>query len=240
MSGKNLPSTSANKSVAAFLARANALAPAAGAKPAPKGRLIYAMDATASREPMWAQAAKIQGEMFLAARDLGGLAVQLVHYGGLASFEASPFADNAADLLSRMDRVRCQAGETQIANVLRHSLAETRAHKVGAVVFVGDAVEENADLLAGLAGQLALAGLPVFVFHEGGDPSARRTLETIARLTRGAYCPFDANAPDALKNLLAAAAAYAAGGRPALADLSKRGGGGATARTLLAQLGPPG
>jgi hypothetical protein len=74
------------------------------------------------------------------------------------------------------------------------------------------------------------------VFHEGGDPSARRTLETIARLTRGAYCPFDANAPDALKNLLAAAAAYAAGGRPALADLSKRSGGGAAAQTLLAQL----
>jgi hypothetical protein len=162
--------------------------------------------------------------------------VQLVHYGGLTTFEASPWANNASDLVARMAAVRCQAGETQIANVLRHALAETRARKVGALVFVGDAVEESADLLAGLAGQLALAGLPVFVFHEGGDPSARRTLETIARLTRGAYCPFDANAPDALKNLLAAAAAYAAGGRPALADLSKRSGGGAAAQTLLAQL----
>jgi hypothetical protein len=235
MSGKNLPSTGGSKQVAAFLARAQSLAPVGTAKTAPKGRLVYAMDATASREPMWERAAKIQGEMFLAARDLGGLAVQLVHYGGLTTFEASPWADNAADLVARMGAVRCQAGETQIANVLRHALAETKRRKVGALVFVGDAVEESADLLAGLAGQLALAGLPVFVFHEGGDPAARRTLETIARLTRGAYCPFDANTPDALKNLLAAAAAYAAGGRPALADLSKRSSG-AAAQTLLAQL----
>jgi hypothetical protein len=229
MSGKNLPTTGASKQVAAFLARAQALAPATAGKAAPRGRLVYAMDATASREPMWERAAKIQGEMFLAARDLGGLAVQLVHYGGLARFAASPWADNAADLVARMQAVRCEAGETQIANVLRHALAETKLRKVGALVFVGDAVEESADLLAGLA------GLPVFVFHEGGDPAARRTLETIARLTRGAYCPFDANAPDALKNLLAAAAAYAAGGRPALADLSKRSSG-AAAQTLLAQL----
>ena len=73
------------------------------------------------------------------------------------------------------------------------------------------------------------------MFHEGGDALARGSLEAIARLSGGAYCPFDANAPDALKNLLAAAAAYAAGGRPALADLSKRSSG-AAAQTLLAQL----
>jgi hypothetical protein len=235
MSGPKLPARAANPAVAAFLERATAIAPAAGPRASPKGRLIFAMDATASREPMWDRAAKIQGEMFLAARDLGGLSVQLVNYGGLMEFDASPWADNAADLVARMALVRCKAGETQIANVLRHALAETKARKVGALVFVGDAVEENADTLAGLAGQLALAGLPVFVFHEGGDPNARRTLETIARLTRGAYCPFDANAPDALKHLLAAAAAYAAGGRAALADFSKRSGA-PQAHALLAQL----
>ena len=236
MADKNLPARGQNPAVAAFLGRAKALAPVAGARAqTAKGRLIFAMDATASRQPMWERAAKIQGEMFMSARDLGGLAVQLVHYGGLGSFVASPWADNAADLVKRMVAVRCEAGETQIANVLRHAAVETRAQKVGALVFVGDAVEESGDLLAGLAGQLALAGLPVFVFHEGGDPVARQTLQTIARLTRGAYCPFDANAPDALKNLLAAAAAYAAGGRTALADFGKRAGGGA-ATALLAQL----
>jgi hypothetical protein len=234
MADRNLPTKSARSDVAAFLAKAKSL-PVPVAATARRGRLVFAMDATASREPSWERAARIQGEMFLATRDLGGIEIQLVHYGGLVDFVASPWVSSGAELVERMGRVRCASGETQIANVLRHALAETKMRKVGALVFVGDAVEESADLLAGLAGQLALAGLPVFVFHEGGDPAARRTLETIARLTRGAYCPFDANAPDALKNLLAAAAAYAAGGRPALADLSKRSSG-AAAQTLLAQL----
>jgi hypothetical protein len=118
--------------------------------------------------------------------------------------------------------------------VLRHAAGETRRRKVNALVFVGDAVEENADTLAGLAGQLGLAGVPVFVFHEGGEPAARAALEAVARLSGGAYCPFDAASPDMLKELLAAAAAYAAGGRAALADFTKLRG--AASAKLLAQV----
>jgi hypothetical protein len=233
MSDRQLPTKSARSDVAAFLAKAKSLpVPATGA--VPRGRLIFAMDATASRGPSWERAAKIQGEMFLATRDLGGLEIQLVHYGGLVDFVASPWVSSAAELVARMGQVSCASGETQIANVLRHALAETKRRKVNAVVFVGDAVEESADTLASLAGQLGLAGVPVFVFHEGGEPVARGALEAVARLSGGAYSPFDAASPDMLKELLAAAAAYAAGGRKALADFTKLRG--PASAKLLAQV----
>jgi hypothetical protein len=225
MPGPNLPAKSNRKDIAAFLDKVKSLPVAPGASPARRGRLIFALDATASREPMWERAAKLQSEMFLAAKDLGGLDVQLVHYGGLADFQAGPFVADAAALVARMRAVRCAPGETQIGNVLRHGIAETRRAKVAALVFVGDAVEENPDALAKYAGELGLLGTPVFVFHEGGDALARGSLEAIARLSGGAYCPFDANAADALRDLLAAVAAFAAGGRKALADMSARKGG---------------
>jgi hypothetical protein len=124
-----------------------------------------------------------------------------------------------------MSSVMCRAGETQIEKVLEHAVAETRRRKVNAVVFVGDAVEEDGDRLAKAAGTLGLLATPVFCFHEGGDPQARRALETIARLSGGAYCPFDARSAATLKELLAAVATFAAGGRPALEDFAKRHGG---------------
>jgi len=233
MTDRSVPAKSARADVAAFLAKAKAL-PVPAAAAGRRGRLIFAMDATASREPSWTQAARIQGEMFRATQALGGLEIQLVYYGGLAEFGASAWLADAAALVARMAEVRCASGETQIANVLRHALAETARRKVNAVVFVGDAVEESPDALAGFAGKLGLAGVPVFVFHEGGEPVARAALEAVARLSGGAYSRFDASAPDALRDLLAAAAAFAAGGRAALADFTKLRG--ASTAALLAQL----
>ena len=64
------------------------------------------------------------------------------------------------------------------------------------------------------------------MFHEGADPAAARAFREIARLTGGAYLPFDARAAGELRALLAAVGAYAAGGRPALeaAGPARRGG----------------
>ena len=235
MTDRSVPAKSARADVAAFLAKAKSL-PVPATAASRRGRLIFAMDATASREPSWTQAARIQGEMFRATQALGGLEIQLVHYGGLAEFGASAWLADAAALVARMAEVRCASGETQIANVLRHALAETARRKVNAVVFVGDAVEESPDALAGLAGKLGLAGVPVFVFHEGGEPLARRTFEQVARLSRGAYCPFDANSARQLKDLLSAVAVYAAGGHRALEDYGRRGGSQDVLR-LTAQIG---
>jgi hypothetical protein len=43
-----------------------------------RGRLIFALDATASREPTWDMAAQLQASMFEQAAMIGGLDVQLL------------------------------------------------------------------------------------------------------------------------------------------------------------------
>jgi hypothetical protein len=192
-----------------------------------RGRLIFALDATASREPTWDRACRIQGEMFDATAALGGLDVQLVFYRGFNECKASRWLSNGTSLHAAMRAVFCVGGETQIARILRHAFKEAEAHRIGALVFVGDAMEEKLDELCALSGKLGLRGVPVFVFHEGSDPTAARAFKEIARLTSGAYCRFDANSADELRALLGAVAAYAAGGRRALADYGKATGGAA-------------
>jgi hypothetical protein len=189
------------------------------------GRLIFAMDATASRQPTWDRAAAIQGQMFEATAALGGLEIQLVFYRGFRECKASRWYAAAADLHRAMRGVFCAAGETQIHRVLDHALAEGRKGRVNALVFVGDAMEENPDRLCGRAGELGLLGIPVFVFQEGSDPVAARCFREIARLSKGAYCTFDASSAQQLRDLLGAVAVYAAGGRRALEAYGKERGG---------------
>jgi hypothetical protein len=218
-----LPTKSTSADVANFLAKVKAM-PAVRAA-GQGGRLIFAMDATGSREPSWDRACRIQGEMFTATQGIGALTIQLVWYRGFGEFDASGWLTNSNELVRRMTSVACHAGETQIARVLEHAIAETRARKVNAVVFVGDCVEESVDRLGKLAGDLGLLGTPVFVFHEGGDPVARQCFEQIARLSGGAYCPFDAASANALCDLLVAAATFAVGGHRALEDFNRKRGG---------------
>ena len=219
----NLPTRSTSAEVDAFLRDVAALAPAK--RTAAQGRLLFAMDATASREPTWDRACAIQSEMFTEAARVGGLAVQLCHYGGFRGFEATPWLVRSDALLRHMSAVRCTAGMTQIERVLRHARAEAERARVNAVVFVGDCMEEDVDRLCAAAGRLRLLSVPVFVFHEGYDPVAERAFREITTLTRGAYCRFDAASAAELRDLLRAVAVYAAGGREALEDLGRREGG---------------
>jgi hypothetical protein len=209
-----------------------AATPAARPAPGQRGRLLFALDATASRQPTWDRACHIQAEMFKETATLGGLDVQLAFYRGFGEFEASAWFDRADDLLKKMTAVTCLGGKTQIGKVLRHALAESKRQRINAVVFVGDCMEEDIDALCHKAGELGLLGVPVFIFHEGRDRQAADAFRQIARLTHGACCPFDANSAQQLRELLSAVAVYAAGGRAALADYSRRAGG---ATLLLAQ-----
>ncbi|MCI0505611.1 MAG: VWA domain-containing protein [Gammaproteobacteria bacterium] len=189
-----------------------------------RGRLIFAMDATASREAAWDHACRLQADMFTETAALGGLDIQLCYYRGYSEFEASPWISNSQDFLRRMTNVSCLGGYTQIEKVLRHAVAETRRKKIDALVFAGDCLEENIDELCRIAGELALLGVPLFIFHEGHDPVAAMGFKQLAELTHGAYCPFDSNSAQQLKELLGAVAVYAAGGRKALENYNKRQG----------------
>jgi hypothetical protein len=220
---RRLPTASHQADVDAFLRDLQkAPAPRTGAG---RGRLIFALDATASREPTWDRACHIQGEMFEATTALGGLDVKLVYYRGFNECKASRWLTSAVELHGAMRRVSCLGGQTQIERVLAHTLAETKKQRVGALVFVGDAMEEEVDTLCRLAGELGLNGVPVFVFHEGHNPAAGRAFQQIAKLSRGAYLRFDLASADRLKDLLAAVAVYAAGGYRALEAYGDRKGG---------------
>ena len=216
----------------AFLQRARTLAPPLA--PGERGRLIFAMDATMSRQPTWDTACRLQGEMFREAASIGGLDVQLLYFRGFNECRASPWVSHAERLGDLMSRIDCRGGHTQIAKVLAHARRETAKAKVQTLVYVGDAMEEAVDDLSASAGELGLLGVPALMFHEGHDAVAERAFREIARLTRGAYCRFDLGAADVLRELLRAAAVYAAGGMKALRDLSQRRHAGAT--LLLQQM----
>ncbi len=203
------------KKLAAVPARADAA----------RGRLLFGLDATASRQPTWDRAARIQSEMFTAAAAVGGLKIRLCFYRGFGEFRVSPWTSWAADLVRMMTSVSCRAGETQIRKVLKYAVDEAQKERVSALVFVGDCIEENIDVLAVTAGQLGTLGLPAFMFHEGNDPLAAYAFKEIARLSKGAYCRFDAGSAEALRDLLCAVAVFAAGGQPALDRLAVSGGG---------------
>lgn len=232
MTGSKLPTTG-QAAVDAFLAKVRA-AP----QPVPstaRGRLIFALDATLSRQPTWDEAARLQADMFRETQSLGGLDLQLVYYRGFQEFFASPWLAESGALLGHMTGVDCRGGQTQIERVLAHAVDQAKARRVAALVFVGDAFEENADRVCQRAGELGLLGVPVFVFHEGGQPQPANVFQEIARLSKGAYCPFDAGSARQLRELLSAVAVYAAGGRVALEDHARKAGG--AARLLTHRLG---
>jgi hypothetical protein len=224
--------TSQRAEINAFLEEVRALEPASAG--GPRGRLIFALDATMSRQPTWDSACKLQAEMFREAAKTGGLDIQLAYFRGLNECRASGWVAGSERLAELMARIDCRGGHTQIGKVLSHARQEHARQPVQALVFVGDAMEEGIDDLCAAAGELGLLGVPVFMFQEGRDAVAENAYREIAHLSRGAYCRFDAGAAHELAELLRAVAAYAAGGKKALAALSARQSD--SAAKLLAQL----
>lgn len=210
--------------VAAFVAKARALSPHT---PGARGRLIFALDATMSRQPTWDMACTLQADMFVEAAALGSLDIRLVYYRGFSECRASGWIADSGKLAALMSRIDCRGGNTQIGKVLGDARREAVDSGVRAVVFVGDAMEEQIDALCAKAGELGMLKVPVFMFQEGHDPVAEQAFREIARLTGGAWCRFDPGAATQLRELLRAAAAYAAGGREALLRLARSASGAA-------------
>jgi len=220
--------TSTTEDIAAFVAKARAMSPHA---PGAKGRLIFALDATMSRQPTWDMACTLQGDMFREAASLGSLDIRLVYYRGFNECRASAWISDSARLASLMSKIDCRGGNTQIGKVLTEARREATVSGVRAVVFVGDAMEESVDELCAKAGELGMLKVPVFMFQEGHDAMAEQAFREIARLTRGAYCRFDPGDARQLAELLRAVAVYAVGGVSALAHRRDAG-----AIKLLSQL----
>ncbi|MBH0240033.1 VWA domain-containing protein [Methylobrevis albus] len=230
--GDAVPARSSASEIDAFVAATRSMAPPQQT-PGVRGRLVFALDATMSRQPTWDRAVQLQAGMFEEAGRIGGLDIQLVYFRGFDECRASRFVGDARTLSALMSKIDCRGGHTQIGKVLGHVERASTEARVAALVYVGDAMEERVDDLAARAGKLALAGVKAFMFQEGGDAAARAAFREIARLTGGAWCPFGTGAANDLARLLRAVAAYAAGGRTALAAL---GDGDPAARLLLEQM----
>ena len=228
--GRAPAATATRAEVDAFLAKVKTLAPST--QSGGRGRLIFALDATMSRQPTWDTACHLQAEMFREASAIGGLDVQLVYYRGMSECRASSWVSDAKQLAGLMERIDCRGGHTQIGRMLAHARKENERQRVRALVFVGDAMEEKLDDLCAIAGELGLTGVPAFLFQEGDDPIATTAFREIARLSNGAYCRFSQGSARELAELLRAVATYAAGGYAALEAAPRSSG----AAKLLAQL----
>jgi hypothetical protein len=209
-----------------------------------RGRLVFCLDATASREQTWGLAARIQAEMFSEAAKVGSLDVQLVYFRGDGEFTASPWLSDAVDLSQCMSKISCRAGSTAIRRVLQHVRAEHQREKIAAMVYVGDAVEERPSDLYDLAAGL---GAPTFWFQEGNNSNVvyfdqhnelvaagenvEQIFRQLAKLTNGAYGKFNAGAAQQLAELLRSIAVFAVGGLTALSNQRSE-----ASRLLLQQL----
>jgi hypothetical protein len=195
------------------------------------GRLAFIVDATASREATWDLASQLQSEMFEAAVSLGSLQLQLTFFRGsgtAAECKHSAWIGDGRKMAQLMGKVSCRAGSTQIERALRHVASEHRQQPISACVHIGDHIEEDPGTLYDAASAL---GVKLFVFGEGADPHATPIFKELARLTGGAYAPFDPGSAAQLRELLQAVAVYAAGGLAAL-----QGRRNENAVKLLAQL----
>ena len=181
-----------------------------------RGRLIFGLDATASRKPTWDLAAGLQAEMFRTAAAIGNLDMQLVFYRGDGECKATNWLSDPARLARIMSTIDCRAGVTQIAKILTHVEKEMKLLRVGALVFIGDACEENPDTLVVKARELGRLKLPCFMFQEGRDSEVEAAFRSIAKHSGGAYGQFGPGSARQLSELLKAVAAFAAGGMAAL------------------------
>ena len=102
-SGTVEPARSSGTEIDTFLAKVKAMTPVTGSG---RGRLIFAMDATMSRQPTWDLALELQGEMFRAVKEVGGLDVQLVYFRGHGETRASKWVSDPEALARLMRRRR--------------------------------------------------------------------------------------------------------------------------------------
>ena len=211
--------TALSKDITKFLKQSKAIAANRQNQP----RLLFGIDATASRQTTWDAACNTQGELFKAAHQISNIAIQLCFYRGLNEFIISDWLASETDLKRQMEQVSCLGGQTQILRLLRHAILEHNKLAIRALLFIGDACEESPDQLYNLAGQCGLLKLPIFIFQEGSNRKASDSFRTLASLSGGVYTTFDASSASTLASLLGALSRYVVGGKKAL-EMSAQSG----------------
>jgi hypothetical protein len=193
----------------------HAEAPAETGPPA-RPRLVFAVDATASREPAWAAARQVTDALVKALP--GELDVALAVHGGSRVHTFTAFTGDADTLRDRAAGIACEAGLTRLLPILSASL---KRPAVRVVIYIGDVFEESIVQGRRLADAMGVQGTKLIVLHDTADPTARRDAELfwdLARRTGGCLLPFQASASARLRDLLSAVAVYAVGGEKLLRE----------------------
>jgi hypothetical protein len=173
-------------------------------------RLVFAFDATASREPAWDTAREVTDALLRALP--GELDVALAVHGGSRLHTFTMFTSDPRTLRDRAAGIACVPGLTRLLPIITEAL---RRGGVRVVAYVGDVFEESLKEGRTLADAMAARGIKLIVLHDTSNASARNHAEIfndLAGRTGGCVLPFDAGAPDKLRELLAALAVLAVGG----------------------------
>lgn len=191
---------------------------AVGAPAERRPRLVFGVDATASREPTWTSAKQITDRMFDAIP--GALDVALAVHGGSQLHTFTEFSADPQAFRAQAARVRCEAGQTQICELLHRAI---EAGGVRVVSYIGDAFEEMPEEAFALADRCKLRGIKVVILADQAGEHALQVFREIAERTGGAVLDFRSGELDLMGEVLEGVAALALGGRKLLASSAKPG-----------------
>lgn len=199
-------------------------APAAPAARRP--RLVFAVDATASREAAWASAKKITDRMFGVIPN--ALDVALAVHGGDDLHTFTTFSADVDAFRKQAAAVDCESGVTRLCDIMARTLD---AGGVRVMSYIGDAFEEDADEALKLADRFRLRGIQAVMLSDGAEGKPLEVFRQIAERTGGAVLDFRAGDAALMGELLAGVATLAIGGRRLLEAQHTAG-----ARLLLTHL----
>ena len=189
-----------------------------------KNRLLFSLDATASREEAWAVATQITGTMFDSVPD--DIEVALAYHGGNYVQEMTGFSKKPKVFADKLHTIKCRAGATDLNGILRRAVD---CQGLACIVYIGDCFEEDQEVAEALAKQLKLKGVKLFMFHDRSSEKngfnvdyAAHVFKTLVDITGGAVMDFNAQAPKKAEELLAAIAVYTVGGQKLLKSQQKR------------------
>lgn len=184
-------------------------------------RLVFSLDATASRQATWRVAQGLTVQMFDALPE--GLEIALAYHSGGRMRPWSPFTRAADRLRKEITQVTCEVGETALNAILDQSM---EIPSLRAMIYIGDCFEEDEDDAIHLAHKLHLKGVRCFFFQDRLSPHSEmgyvsQVFGEIAKITEGALFDFDQRSPKRTGEEMQAIARLAAGGIAALEQDSK-------------------
>src|SRR5262249_22165036 len=100
-----------------------------------------------------------------------------------------------------MHRIDCRSGHTQIGRVFSHALRESERGPVQALIFIGDAMEEDLETLTVMAAKLGGQKVPIFMFQGGRDAVVRKAFRLFALKSGGEFFEFNPDRPQAVAQL---------------------------------------